>query len=324
MILNLKSKLVCLFAIVLFQAGILYSAQAQITDIQSLPKSLLIQDTESLAKQNTSTNELIKFIKSYNKYPKLEKYRGQHIFFIRDSIFGDIPFKLFLPQNYNPSKPSTLILSLHGAVGMSKFENAANSSDQIDKDDDPFYSSLCKQNFIVIKPFADPAKGFNWAANKFGSDVNYTFNALSHLIKVIKQVVNVDDNKVFVYGHSDGSDGAFGFSVYQPSMFAGFVLYNSMFNILFTNNIFLKNVINRPLYEAHSDKDDLRPVEQNRVIINLLDSLGTNITYKEYKGYTHEDKHLQTDFTNSLKFIDSTTRNPYRHNIYWETNGCFK
>lgn len=209
---------------------------------------------------------------------------------------------------------------LHGAVGLSKFTDAAKPDQHLDQDDDPFYKSLCQKGFVVIKPYADPDKGFNWVADKLGRDENFTFDALTRLIKELKRSINVDDNRIFSFGHSDGSDGTFALEVYKPALFAGFIAYNSMLTNIFSNKIYLENAVNRPLYLVHSDKDNLRPIEQTRAIVKLLDSLKATVTYKEYLGYSHQDMHLQKDFPNSLNFIAQTKRNPYPQSIYWETS----
>lgn len=294
---------------------------AQMIDIKSLPKAGIEKHLQAiLAEKGLTPDLIVKHIKDINDYPTLSEYKGQHIFSMSDSVYGTVPFKLYLPLNYDPSLPVPLILSLHGAVGLSKFSDAAKPDQQLDKDDDPFYRMLCEKGFVVIKPYADPEKGFNWVADKFGQNENFTFNVLTRLISELKRSINIDDNKVFSFGHSDGSDGTFALEVYKPTMFAGFIAYNSMLTNIFSNKIYLENTVNRPLYLVHSDKDDLRPIEQTRAIVKLLDSLKTNVTYKEYLGYTHEDSHLQKDFANSLKFIAQTKRNPYPDTIYWETS----
>jgi hypothetical protein len=92
-----------------------------------------------------------------------------------------------------------------------------------------------------------------------------------------------------------------------------------MLTNIFANDIYLPNAGNRPLYAVHSDKDDIRPIEQARAIIKVLDSLKVNVKYKEYYGYQHFDKHLDLDYPNALEFIKNTGRNPYPHAVFWET-----
>jgi len=146
-----------------------------------------------------------------------------------------------------------------------------------------------------------------------------TFVTLTNILIKLKEFLNIDDNRVYAYGHSDGSDGVFGFDVYRPSLFAGFVGYNSMLNQL-SGDVYLKNMINKPFYLVHSDLDDLRPIQQTRLQIQELDSIKAPVLYKEYIGYKHEDKHLEIDRPNSLIFLNATTRNPFPKALFWETD----
>ncbi len=115
--------------------------------------------------------------------------------------------------------------------------------------------------------------------------------------------MNIDDNKIFALGHSDGSDGAFALEVYKPSLFAGFIVYNSMLTTIFGHDTYLRNTLNRPLYLVHSSLDDLRPIEQTRLIVKILDSLNSPVLCKEYIGYQHYDKHLPIDLPYSYQWM---------------------
>src|SRR6185369_269214 len=149
---------------------------------------------------------------------------------------------------------------------------------------------------------------------------NLTFNTISNVLIKLKEFLNIDDKKVFAFGHSDGSDGAFAFEIYRPSMFAGFVAYNSMLTNIFAYDIYLKNLLNRPLYLVHSDLDNLRAIEQTKAIVNILDSMKSPVTYKEYHGYKHYDRHLQLDLPDSYRWLKKTSRDPFESSIYWETD----
>ncbi|QEC75907.1 hypothetical protein [Mucilaginibacter ginsenosidivorax] len=285
-------------------------AFAQVTDFSSIPKS----DSDKLLK-NGQPADL-----GHSHFPLLKEYRDMHIFTINDSVFGAVPFRLFIPQTYDPSVATPLVLLLHGAVGASHFSDAMGQHRVTEADDDPFIGKLCKTGNIIIMPYGDETKKFSWVVNKWRPTENLTFKTLLNIINEVKRSVNINDDKVFAMGHSDGSDGAFALDVYNPTPFAGFLCYNSMLTNLAANDIYLRNATNKPLYAVHSNKDDIRPIEQARVIIKLLDSLKTNVKYKEYYGYQHFDKHLDLDYPNALKFIDSTRRTPYPKAIFWETS----
>lgn len=314
---KINNLLKCLLLYIVLLFFSYFNSEAQIVDISTIPTSSLDKDLKSAINSPLLKIQSVIGIKNY---PRLLEYRGEHIFSIADSIYGKIPFKMYIPENYQPSQPLPLILLLHGGIGQSKFSDALRADKSSEMESDPFYTLLCKQGFIVVMPYADPEKGFDWAANQLRTNRNFTFTSLTKLLSEIKRSVNVDDNKVFAFGHSDGSDGVFALDVYQPSLFAGFVGYNSMLKVLFTNNFYLRNTTNRSLYLVHSDKDDLRPIQQTKAIVEILDSLKVPLNYKEYKGYKHFDAHLALDFMNSIDFINATVRNPYPKTVYWETN----
>lgn len=265
-----------------------------------------------------------KQIHDFNAYSKINETGKEYLITITDKVFGKVPFRLFIPKTYNAAIKTPMVLLLHGAVGESNFQKAYDSKTKIN---DIFFDALAKQNYIVLRPFADPSKKFDWAINRFedfgesasASKNNETYRTLVDAVNFCKSFLNVNDQKVFSYGHSDGADGTFLLQIGYPSPFAGFVSYNSMLTNIFANNVYLSNAVNRPLFLVHSDRDDLRPIEQIRVIRKTLGSFNSPVTYKEYLGYQHYDKHLEKDIPNSITFLNATARNAFKKTISWET-----
>ncbi|MCW3116252.1 MAG: hypothetical protein JWM28_334, partial [Chitinophagaceae bacterium] len=262
-----------------------------------------------------------------NQYPAISVLNRYYLYLYKDSIFGDIPLQVFIPPNYNNTVASPLVLLLHGAVVMSSFKDAYKDTTT---DEDIFLSYFQKNDFVIVRPFADSkgpntdgTKLFDWVMNDFNgiknkNKTNPTFSALATIVSRLKEVLNIDDNKVFAFGHSDGADGVFALQVYRPSLFAGFMVYNSMLTNLFAYDIYLRNTQNRPLYLIHSDLDDLRPIQQARDIVKILDSLKSPFLYKEYIGYKHFDKHLQIDIPYCYAWTKQISRNPFQKSLVWE------
>lgn len=262
-----------------------------------------------------------KILNSWERYSAIIQTGQEYIYYYTDSLFGKVPMRVYIPTAYKSMQKSPCILMLHGAVGRSHFTDI----DSLNKfDSDILFSTLKNQNYIVVRPVADRDKKFNWVVNKFdgrkGNAPNPTFKSLTNILVSLKKILNVDDNRIFAFGHSDGSDGAIGLAVYSPDIFAGFVAYNSMLNNIFAKDFYIRNVINTHLYVVHSDLDDLRPIQQTRVIINELTKIDPTILYKEYLGYQHEDKHLDKDVPYSVVFMNSESRNPYSTKVFWETD----
>ncbi|AYL97755.1 hypothetical protein [Mucilaginibacter celer] len=261
-----------------------------------------------------NADSTFKLLSHWKKYPVIDAGKD-YVFYYTDSVFGKVPFRVFVPPNYNNIRKSACILLLHGAVGQFTFADI----DSLKKfNDDILFNTISKQRYIVIRPIGDERnKKFTWVVNKFGN-VNPTFKTLTAILTSVKTMVNIDDNKVFAVGHSDGSDGSIGLGVYAPDQLAGIMAYNSMLTNIFASDFYIRNIINTPLYLVHSDLDDLRPIQQTRVIVDSLKKIDKQITYKEYIGYQHYDKHLDQELPLVPQFVNSINRNIFKDSVYWE------
>lgn len=314
-------------------------ANAQKIPILKLDRSEFFSISKKLLNDKTvSADSVLHVLENWNKYQTINKVNQSYIFYYDDPYFGKIPMRIFIPSSYNNKIKTPLILLLHGAVKVSSFDRANDLINNISKpseaDVDFFFDYLSKQDYIILIPFADPEKRFDWVMNSFGNPMlnsgntapNKTYHTLVKVVLQLKQTLNIDDSKIFAFGHSDGGDGAFCMELFQPTIFAGFLVYNSMLTN-FYDNIYLANLQNRQLYIVHSDLDDIRPIQQTSKIIDFMKTQYPTISYKVYKGYKHFDKHLTIDLPFANKFILSTERNPFPGNVYWESsnlqnNGC--
>jgi predicted esterase len=314
---NMKLNLNHLFIIILFITKSFSSAaQENILETSRANANKLIDKIQN--DKAINADSAFKLISNWNVYPTI-KGGKDYLFYYTDSLFGKVPFRVFVPASYNNTRKSTCVLLLHGAVGQSSFADA----DSVQKfDDDIIFSILKKQDNIIIRPIGDPKKQFSWVVHKAGlarrDAPNFTYQTLTNIIASVKKQFNIDDSKVFAFGHSDGSDGTIGLGVYTPNQFAGFIAYNSMFDNIFARDFYIRNIVNSPLYVVHSDLDDLRPIQQTHIIMDWLKDKHDHLIYKEYIGYQHYDKHLNTDIPYTSVFINSVSRNLFKNKIYWE------
>lgn len=314
----------------LFCCLISFSSFSQDSDLPVLDNTPLANQMNVILNDNKiSADSAWLLLTRWNQYPIIKKPGKSYLYLYKDSIFGVVPIKIFIPNNYKESVPSKVILLLHGATVLSSFKDAYKLDTAFEKD--IFYDYFATRNYIIIRPYADGhgpnADGkinFDWVVNRFNgkknsNKINYTFETLTAIIKNLKEIINIDDNKIFALGHSDGADGAFALEIYQPSIFAGFIAYNSMLNQIFGYDIYLGNTQNRQLYIVHSDLDDLRPIQQTRDIIKILDSIKSPFLYKEYMGYQHEDSHLQKDVKNAYDWTNGIRRNSFQKALFLES-----
>ena len=274
-------------------------------------------------------------LSNWNTFPSVQGNR-QYLFSFYDSLFGEIPFRVFVPKTYNKTKRIPLLLLLHGAVGGSSFDQAKDyldSSSAVSKDAalDPLFNFFSKKDYIILMPIGDRVRKFDWSSNRFAGfadmkpatnrGINATYKTLARMISLVKASFNVDDNHVFAMGHSDGADGAFCLELMQPNQFGAFVIYNSMLLVLNARNLYLRNLQNVKLYVVHSSKDNLRPIEQTREIIQEANVfLRNKIAYREYQGFQHFDRHLTIDPVNAERFLENSRRDPYPSDVYRESD----
>jgi dienelactone hydrolase len=282
-----------------------------------------------MSNANMNSEGLLQAISQWNNHLDFEPNSHHHIFYLDTSFFGKVPMIVTLPDNYDKQFKYPLLVMLHGAVQLSSFDKVGatiqDTNDGFPANGDVFSSYFSKQNYVILTPIADPVKQFDWVKNGFLDcngipTTNRTFGVIVDAIIQLKQAVNIDDSRVYAIGHSDGADGCFGLAILLPSIFAGFVLYNSLLTNLHANDIYLNNAVNRPLYIVHSELDALRPINQVRAVVNALEKVSQSISFKEYPAMGHYDKHLKIDLPRANLFMRKAIRNPFRSEIYFESN----
>ncbi|MGE3854353.1 MAG: prolyl oligopeptidase family serine peptidase, partial [Planctomycetota bacterium] len=123
------------------------------------------------------------------------------------------PAWVWLPDSYTPTTRYALIISLHGGVSgvqPQQVEGVARRWPMLIGD---------TKDVIVATPAAD-CPGTSQEA-RWWKNVGQT-NVLA-LIRYIKTRHNIDDDRVFVTGHSDGGSGTFSLANRRPDWFAGFM-----------------------------------------------------------------------------------------------------
>ena len=124
------------------------------------------------------------------------------------SVGGDRPTFVTLPTGYSKSNPAPLIIDLHGYMSTSVNHQRFAMMD----------SAAKKLGVIYVAPDGLPdTQGYQfWNASKaccnfYGSTVDDAAY-LQSLITEISQKVSVDQNRIFVFGHSNGAFMAYKFA----------------------------------------------------------------------------------------------------------------
>lgn len=155
----------------------------------------------------------------------------------------DEPYLVYVPKSYNPAKPVSMVVFLHGAIlAMENFQYKDPSVA-----DEPIFSIADPFNTIVVFPFG--RSDFKWSG---------TSPAYENIIKIIGQTeanYNIDRKRVYIGGISMGGNATFWFVNNKAEIFAGFYTFSAMPRLREGTIHFANITRDRPLYSMNA-KDD--------------------------------------------------------------------
>lgn len=217
------------------------------------------------------------------------------------------PWVLHVPDRYDAAVPTPLLVYLHG--GVSRAEIA----------DEPL--QYARENYI--NPLAD----------ELGMLVIYPFGQLDATwwddvgmanirdqLRYTKRCFNVDDDRVFMGGFSDGASAAFCYAMVDPSEYAGFLALNGHMGVGSLDGdlpTYANNMANTPVYAVTTYDDGLYPSARMRPTIEMAIEAGADILYREMQG-THSFDYAEVELPRIARFIKRNHRDPYAPEISWE------
>ncbi|MCJ0743545.1 alpha/beta hydrolase [Pedobacter montanisoli] len=252
---------------------------------------------------------LYKRIRSFNQFKPKSKQNYSIKFKVKDSLYTS--YYVSLPPKYNPEKSYAVLFFLHGAVqgnSLSEFQNA-----DILQGWNRFYTKYATLNDVIMV-YPKASRQYNWMMPNDG------FFMIPAMLKELKQSVNVDDDKVFITGHSNGATGSFSYLMKQRSPFAGFYGFNTR-PVVRTGGTFILNIKNRSFFNVSTDQDYYFPPEGNDSLNVIMKSLKADYQDHRYNGFPHwfpQFDESEAVYPLIFKDIKARSRMPFRKQIYWE------
>ena len=221
-------------------------------------------------------------------------------------------FLVHLPPNYNPAKRYPLLFFLHGAVRNNLLTDYLPAS-WVLYDWNRYYTKYAELNDVILV-FPQGSKEFNWMTPDDG------FFMVPKILTLVKKALNIDDNKVFVSGHSNGATGSFSYLMKQPTPFAGFYGFNTQPKV-FTGGTFVENIKNRSFINFSTDQDYYYPPNANDDFTQLMNSIKADYKEYRYNGFPHWFPQFdESEPAYKILFADllQRQRNPFPKEISWE------
>lgn len=279
---------------------------------QSLRLNYLPEREKLLADsmQKLSVNKLAQHLQTFNNYQTPPKTDHWTLYSINIKDFGDIPFLMYIPKDYRPSESKSLVVYLQGAVrGRQQFSVKSNTPEF----ENAVLGKLTKLNTFIIYPFA--RKDFNWLMHK------QAFETISREIQFAKTLYNINDNKVYIGGHSNGATGALWFALNNRTDFAGFYGF-ALSPVLNLGQSFYANLNNeQKLITLNGTKDDVFEFKDVSAVYEKVKPQKPNWILQPIKNGGHN---FMSDFPGEIEqiFVDllKENRNPFPHAITEQTD----
>jgi predicted peptidase len=184
-----------------------------------------------------------------------------------------IPYRLFIPPDYDTSQQYPVVLWLHGAGGVGTDNTLQIKGDQI-----PGTRIWTKPvnlgkhpAFVVVPQTSD-----RWPASQL--------SMVPGILESLKSELPIDPNRMYVLGQSIGGEAAWKLVTDNPHLFAAAIFVCSAGSRISRASA----VVDLPVWAFQGSEDDPDFVAATRGMIQAIRRAGGNPRYTEYKGAGHD------------------------------------
>ncbi len=209
-------------------------------------------------------------------------------------------FTILAPSKYSRRKPTGVLFFLHGAVSQRPPGGGANEAGM-------FAPAVKRLGLIVVGPSTYERVGWDAPACR---------GLVHHALEVVKQHYNVDENRVWLAGDSDGGRGAY------VQVETGATFFGAAVPVIgapggVTRFLNLKNV---PFFAINGETDTTFPVARVRSLIEGMQALGIDVVYKEIAGQGHQPRFFLQYRDEVCDFLEAHPREPFPKTVHWQVD----
>jgi predicted peptidase len=190
-----------------------------------------------------------------------------------------MPYRWFVPQEYDQQKKYPLVVYLHGGGGIGR-----DNLKQIQGGNgfliDLFTSAQTQTKYpcFVIAPQSHDEGWVGYDDTTPSEQLGRVLELIEHL----QQTYSIDRERLYVAGQSLGGFGTFGLLTLRPNLFAAAVPICGG-----GDEAKAGLMVNVPIWAFHGEKDEAVSVERSRRMIAAVRKAGGKPKYTEYRGEGH-------------------------------------
>jgi poly(3-hydroxybutyrate) depolymerase len=198
------------------------------------------------------------------------------------------PMWLRVPEGYDPGRAWPLLVCLHGGVSGAPLEGSGERAAPGEGMLAAYAASLpddVRETLVLLGPSAG-------ARETHPDAVWWTEQGqhnILHFVTQAKQRLNIDDDRVFVSGFSDGASGSFGLALRMPDTFAGFmpIFGNLLVAGLDGTPIWVENFKGLNIRASNGGLDTLYPTSRMQPLMQQANEAGASIDFADYPDDGH-------------------------------------
>jgi hypothetical protein len=219
---------------------------------------------------------------------------------------GQFQYWLVIPTGYDPARRWQLRFQLHGGVMRDDDSLRGDGSVRLDGDDQ-----------IYVMPSG-------WRDEPWWSDDQVA--SLRAILEDVKRDYNVDENRVFLSGVSDGATGIYYVATHDTTPYAAFLPLNGYLLVLrsaelqIRSAIFLDNLRNKPFFAVNGGRDPLYPIALVEPTLAHLSGGGVAITYLPQPDAGHDTSWWPSVKVPFESFVRTHPRVALPDTLTWEVS----
>jgi predicted peptidase len=200
--------------------------------------------------------------------------RVQHRSYTMEETGETIPYALFVPSTYDASEPSRLMVTLHGAGRQYDWVMGYEG----------FLDRAERDGYIVVTPLGYTRNG-GYGARGDDPDDDLSEKDVMNVLAMVRDEFNIDDNRIYLWGHSMGGTGTYYIASQYPDIWAGLgAAAGGTITSRYVDEDAIRHI---PFLVLHGSGDGTVPVDRSRQSVARMKELGMQHLYVEIEGGDH-------------------------------------
>jgi predicted esterase len=218
------------------------------------------------------------------------------------------PFTVLVPPNYDPARRYPLHVYLHGGIARPAWKRGGGWWRNYDAMENPDRISVFPASWIDA-PW--------WRQSQIDN--------VDAILDELGRTYNIDENRVHLFGLSDGATGAYYFALrwttpwasYLPFIGHAAVLANRKESV--EGQLHAANLANRPLFIVNGGLDPLYSPASVIPYIRLFEQAGADVNFRFKPEGGHDVSWWPAEAEAIEKFVTEHPRDPLPSRVTWQT-----